>query len=122
MAGKKVFLSRPEKTIIDCLDHLEYAGGLLEVAKALWMGREGMNFETLVADALRLKSKAVVGRLGFLMELYDLGNSKSLSRLREALGGAFVKLDTLGEKKGRYCSRWKVIVNISEEQLIKEKE
>ncbi len=121
IAEKKVFLSRPEKTVIDCLDHLEYAGGLLEVAKALWMGREELNFETLVTDALRLESRAVIGRLGFLMELYGLGNPKLLSPLRERVGKAFVKLDTLGEKKGRYCSRWKVIVNLSKEQLLKER-
>ncbi|KXB07609.1 transcriptional regulator, partial [candidate division MSBL1 archaeon SCGC-AAA382M17] len=35
VAGKTVIISDPEKTLIDCLDHLEYSGGIEQVVNGL---------------------------------------------------------------------------------------
>ncbi len=57
-----------EKTIVDGLDHPEHAGSIIEVRKALWRGRAELDFERLVDYSLRMKNRAIIKRLGFLLE------------------------------------------------------
>jgi predicted transcriptional regulator of viral defense system len=45
--GYKINISEREKTIADCLDQTRYCGGIPEIAKALWYGREEIDFNKL---------------------------------------------------------------------------
>lgn len=49
--NKPILLSDKEKTIVDCLDHPEYCGGITEVSKGLFYGRDDLNFEKIVEYA-----------------------------------------------------------------------
>jgi predicted transcriptional regulator of viral defense system len=44
----KVLCSDLEKTIVDCLFKPEYAGGIVEVAKAIQVSKTKINFDTLL--------------------------------------------------------------------------
>ncbi|MFN7192989.1 MAG: hypothetical protein ACK5U4_16270, partial [Rhodospirillales bacterium] len=57
-----------ERTILDGLRNPEFAGGISEVAKGIWMKRQDIDVEKLVEYARRLDVGAVVRRLGFLLE------------------------------------------------------
>ncbi len=114
---EKIALSDKEKTIIDCLDHLEYAGGITEVAKGLWLAKDELDFARLISYALRIEEKALLQRLGFLLEYFKLTDEKILTRLSQEIGKGYVKLDTLGAEQGRYLSKWRLRMNISEEVL-----
>ena len=63
-----VQVSDLERTVIDGLHRPEYCGGLTEVAKGLWLQREKVQVQRLVAYALRLRVGAVIRRLGYLLE------------------------------------------------------
>jgi len=115
--GESINISDREKTIIDCLDHLEYAGGITEVAKGLWFGKEELDFEKLVGYAERLAMKSLVQRLSFLLELLELANPQLVGRLTQSSGKAYVKLDPLGGDRGKYLSRWRLRVNVAEPAL-----
>ncbi len=120
--GRKVNISEPEKTIVDCLDRLEYCGGVVEVAKALWYGRDELDFVRMADYARKAGNKAVNQRLGYLLETLESGTEKAFTLLRTSLSKRYAPLDTLGSSKGRYIDRWKVMVNIPEDELLQWRE
>ena len=120
--GRKVNISEPEKTVVDCLDRLRYCGGISEVAKALWYGRDELDFVKMADYARKAGNKAVNQRLGYLLETLGFGTEEALTLLRTSLSKRYAPLDTLGSPKGRYINRWKVMVNVPEDELLQWKE
>lgn len=120
--GHQVNISEPEKTIVDCLDRLRYCGGVVEVAKALWYGRDELDFVKMAEYASKNGNKAVSQRLGYLMETLGSGTGKAMALLRESLSNRYAPLDTLANPEGRYIERWKVLVNVPENELLQWKE
>ena len=59
-----------EKALVDSLDQLRYAGGLLEVAKALYQARQRLDVERLVEYANRMRNRSLCSRLGYLLDRY----------------------------------------------------
>lgn len=116
--GYRVNISEPEKTIVDCLDRLRYCGGVAEVAKALWYGRDEIDFVKMAEHARRNGNRATSQRLGYLIEILGLNAGKAFDILRESLSNRYASLDTLSEPKGRYIERWKVIVNVPENEIL----
>jgi len=106
-----------ERTIIDGLRQPEHCGGITEVAKGLWMQRERVNPEQLVAYSIRLGTGAVIRRLGFLLKLYEIGTSKTMETLRDHLTGSYVPLDPVLPKQGKHLHRWRLHLNIEPEEL-----
>ena len=116
--GYPVNVSEPEKTIIDCLDRVRYCGGVTEVAKALWYGRGEFDFVKMADYARRNGNRAASQRLGYLLETLGLDAGKAVDMLRRNLGNRYAPLDTLAEPKGRYIDRWKVMVNVPENEIL----
>lgn len=112
-----VRISDLQRTVIDGLRQPEYCGGVTEVAKGLWMRRADMNPVRLVDYALRLGIGAVIRRLGYLLELYQLAPKGDLDRLRSALTATYVVLDPLLPREGRHLSSWRLQVNILPDEL-----
>src|ERR1700677_5409266 len=78
-----VEVSDLERTVVDGLRQPEYCGGVTEVAKGLWIRRNDMSVTRLVEYALRLNTEAVMRRLGFLLDVYDLGTEAERASLRK---------------------------------------
>jgi predicted transcriptional regulator of viral defense system len=114
---EKVRVSDLDRTIIDGLRQPEYCGGITEVAKGLWMQRERVNPERLVAYATRTGIGAVIRRLGFLLELYEIGTSKTMEALRDHLTNTYVPLDPVLPKEGKHLHRWRLHLNVEPEEL-----
>jgi predicted transcriptional regulator of viral defense system len=114
---EKVTVSDLERTVLDGLRQPEYCGGVTEVAKGLWIRRADMDVSRLVEYALRLKVGAVTRRLGFLMELYDLGTASDRERLREHVTGTYSPLDPLMPAQGKYTGRWHLRLNVDPEEF-----
>ena len=68
----RVLASDLEKTFIDCLYKPEYAGGIIEIAKAIFMAKDKIKYDTLLKYALKFNSQAVIKRLGYLLELLNI--------------------------------------------------
>ena len=112
-----VTVSDPERTIVDGLRRPALIGGITEVAKGLWMKHEELNAERLVEYAKRLGVGAVIRRLGYLLELYQLTNARTLDSLRNLLTNTYQSLDPLLPAEGRHVSRWRLQLNVTPEEL-----
>lgn len=115
---EKIKISDPEKTIIDCLNHPVYCGGISEAAKALYMKRDSLKAEKLIDYALKLGKASVCGRLGYLLELYNVENINDLQKLKEHIGKSYVPLDPTLPKQGKYLNKWRLLLNATKEELI----
>lgn len=114
---EKVKVSDIDRTIIDGLKQPEYCGGITEVAQGLWMQRERISPNRLVAYAIRLGVGAVIRRLGFLLELYEIGTDKTTEALRDHLTSTYVALDPVLPNQGKHLHRWRLRLNIEPEEL-----
>lgn len=112
----RVLCSDLEKTIIDCLFKPSYAGGLVEISKAIFVSKDQINFIKLLDYLNRFKSQAVIKRLGFLLELLEIKNNiiDSLLKMKSA---SYVLLDTELPKEGKLISRWSIQQNIESETI-----
>jgi len=120
--GYKVNISDREKTIVDCLDRLEYSGGISEVAKAISYGRGELDFVKMAEYARKIGNGAVVKRLGYLLEKLEIISDAAIGIFRESLGNSYALLDTLAGHQGRHVERWKVIVNVPDNDILQWKE
>jgi predicted transcriptional regulator of viral defense system len=115
--GYKINISEPEKTIVDCLDQIRYGGGIGEVSKALWYGRNELDFNKLADYSLRNGNRASSQRLGYLIETLGFQAEKAIEILLGNLSTRYTPLDILSESKGKCIKRWKIIVNLPEYEL-----
>jgi predicted transcriptional regulator of viral defense system len=76
-----------------------------------------MQATRLVDYALRLGNGAVIRRLGYLLELYEIAPQSDLARLRNALTATYVPLDPMLPKEGPHLRRWRVQLNITPQEL-----
>jgi predicted transcriptional regulator of viral defense system len=114
---EKVCVSDLERTIIDGLKQPEHCGGVTEVAKSLWMRRRDVNLDRLVQYARRIGVGAVVRRLGFLLETYEMAGAPDLDRLRNGLTATYVRLDPVLPAEGKRLRRWRLQLNVDPEEL-----
>jgi len=114
---EKVRVSDPERTVIDGLRMPEYCGGLTELAKGIWIRKPDLKAGRLVDYALRMNVGAVTRRLGYLMELYDIGTSEDRDRLRNLLTDTYSSLDPLLPAEGKYLRKWRLRLNVSPDEL-----
>lgn len=114
---EKVMVSDLERTLLDGLRAPEYCGGVTEVAKGFWMRRADVDVRKLVEYALRLDSSAIIGRLGYLMEILEVGAQSDRDSLREGLGNAYVRLDPMLPAEGKFLSKWRLRLNVAAEEL-----
>lgn len=115
---KRVRISDPEWTIIDGLRMPEYCGGLTELAKGIWMKKEELDVGRFVNYALRMNIGAVIRRLGYLMELLQIGSPEMRGPLRERLTETVVRLDPLLPAVGKFLHRWRLQLNVTPEELL----
>lgn len=115
---EKVRISDPERTILDGLRMPEYCGGLTELAKGLWIKRPDLKADRLVDYALRMDVGAVIRRIGYLLELYDIGTPGDRDRLRERLTDTYANLDPLMPAEGKYLRKWRLRLNVSSDELL----
>jgi predicted transcriptional regulator of viral defense system len=112
----KVLCSDLEKTIIDCLFKPEYAGGIVEVAKAIYTSKDKIKFDTLLEYAKKFDSQAVIKRMGFILEMLNI-HSKIINDLQAIKTASYVVLDTALPKVGKHNSRWSIQQNLDTETI-----
>ena len=100
----KINLTNREKTIIDCLDKPQYAGGIIEVAKAL--RTEEYDKKTLVKYAKKINNTGVIRRLGYICEFIQIP-----IHLPEIKTRNYLKLDPILPKSNKLNAKWNLIIN-----------
>jgi predicted transcriptional regulator of viral defense system len=117
--GKKIWIdsynrvncSDLEKTFVDCLYKPDYAGGISEIAKALYKSKDKIDYQKLYQYCEQFKAQSVIKRLGFLLDLLEIKNpiSEALQRIKS---NSFILLEPTYEKKGKWIHKWNVLQNM----------
>jgi len=114
---ESVKISDIERTVIDGLHLPAYCGGITEVAKGLWMRSRDVKPVRLIDYALRLGVGAVVRRLGYLLDFYQIAAPEDLDRLRSSLSATYAVLDPMLPAEGPYVSSWRLRLNVAPDEL-----
>jgi predicted transcriptional regulator of viral defense system len=114
---QSVTVSDKERTLLDALRQPQYAGGIPEVAKALWISRDGVKIQRLLDYAQHFSSGALRRRLGFLLELYQMASAAQLEPLHSKLTSTYDRLDPTLPKSGSFHSRWRLQLNVGIDEL-----
>ena len=69
-----------------------------------------------------MQNRAIVKRLGFLLECLDVGPPTLRESLQEYLSAGYAQLDTLSPKRGHHNARWRVLVNLPIDELLRWRE
>jgi predicted transcriptional regulator of viral defense system len=112
----RILCSDLEKTIIDCLFKPAYAGGIVEIGKALHKAQHKLKYDKLFNYLIQFDSQAVIKRLGFLLELYQIENP-IIDKLQEVKSNSVIPLDPSLPKEGRIMSRWNIQINADTETI-----
>ena len=112
----KVLCSDLEKTIIDCLFKPDYAGGIVEIAKAIYVSKHKIKFNQLFEYTKKFNSQAVIKRLGFLLDILDV-NNEIVEQFQKIKTASYVLLDTELPKTGKLISKWSIQQNVETETI-----
>jgi predicted transcriptional regulator of viral defense system len=113
----RVQCSDLEKTIIDCLFKPEYAGGITEIAKAIFKIKDKIDYSKILQYAKHFDSQAVIKRLGFLLELLEIENN-TIDELQKLRTNSFVLLEPSSPKDGKTIYRWAIRQNTDTESIL----
>lgn len=116
--NEKVFVSDLERTLLDGLRRPAYCGGLSEVAKGFSIKHQAIDPQKLVDYAVKLGVGAVIRRLGYLMELYQIGSRIHWEFLQTKLTSTYQLLDPELPAEGTHIAKWRLRLNISQEELL----
>ncbi len=113
IGGRPFQISDLEKTIVDCFAHPEYCGGIVEAAKGLWnaLHENRLNLDKLTRYAERLGNRAVLKRIGYLVEFYQIPVDGHVVRWHKHLSAGYNPLDPLGSRRGTHNARWQLLIN-----------
>lgn len=117
-------ITDPEKTVIDCIDRPDLAGGPAELTRIVYTAMGEIDHEKLVTAAMAMKSTALLQRLGFLT---DLVGRKLPEKLRLQVRNAIPKStrSIFGRRDRRqddigYVADWGLIVYARRNHLLAE--
>jgi len=103
-------LADKEKAIVDSLLFPKYSGGIIEVTKCIKSALKEIDLKKLIKYALKVESKVVLRRLGFILE--DLKyKGKLLKKIRAQIGKGYELLDPSLKRKNNLNKRWLLDVN-----------
>ena len=115
---EKVFVSDIERTLLDAFERPDLCIGIPEVTRGLWVKQKEIDWRKLVRYAKKFHTIAAIKRLGFILELLDLG-AECVSSLLKITTPAkdYIFLDPTEPKAGRCVSRWRVRLNVNGDAL-----
>ncbi len=107
-AGYEFPIAEREKAIVDVLWRPSLAGGMDEVVKSLDDALEALRIDVLEAYAIRMESKTLSSRLGYLLGRHGIDSRALLG----SKASTYVKLDPRRARRGRFSAHWNVIDNL----------
>ncbi len=107
-----------EKTLLDCFDLPQYSGGYEELFRAFYTAKSNKN--KLLAYGLRMGNVAVLKRMAFLSELFEMeGFMQFQSTVKKVLNNKYSLIDPMGEDIGEILTKWRIRLNIPKSNLLK---
>lgn len=120
--GRAASISSPAKTVVDCIDRPYLAGGPAELTRIVFGAANEVNDVDLVEAAYRMKSTALLQRLGFLADLAGWSMPPRLrAQLRAAVPNSaratFGRPDRKQDDIG-YVAEWGLFVHARRDDLL----
>jgi predicted transcriptional regulator of viral defense system len=122
--GRSTRISEPEKTVIDCVDRPDLAGGPAEVTRIVHAAMAEIDQRKLVDAAMQMKSTSLLQRLGFLTDLVERPLEQELRvRVRAAIPKSARSI--FGRRERRqddigYAAAWGLFVHARKSDLLAE--
>lgn len=116
--GNEMFkITDVEKTLLDCFDQPQHSGGYEELIRALYKSK--ISYSKLISYGLQMDNLSVLKRIAFLSELFEMAYlSKFRTEVLKLVNKRYILLDPLGANLGLFNSKWKIRVNIPQENLL----
>ncbi len=118
-----VKVSSKERTFIECIERVQYAGGWEECIKSL-QGLGGLNLEKLVTLLHKYKNDNLFRRTGYVLELlkkrspfYEHVDDQLLNEIQSYVKGSPRYL--VNRKKGILHKRWKLYIPVDFEEKLR---
>ncbi len=120
--GRDATISLPEKTVADCVDHPDLAGGAAEVARIVHGASSNAASGEILNAALRMKSTALLQRLGYLTDLVgwkwpDAERARLRAAIPKSARTVFGRAQR-GEGDVGYMAAWGLIVHARQSDLL----
>ena len=116
--NEEICVSDLERTLLDGLKQPAYCGGFSEVAKGFSIKHQAINPQKLIDYAIQLDVGVVIRRLGYLMELYQIGQPAQWAFLQTKLTAAYLLLDPDLPDEGQHIVKWRLKLNIPQDELL----
>lgn len=116
--GVSVKTTDRERTVIDCVDRPDYAGGLEELLKSLELF-PSLDLAKLEGYLKKANKKVLFAKMGFLLERMKdpwKVSEELLSRIEKHCGKGVYYFETK-KGEGKFLSRWRLIVPANLESL-----
>ena len=103
-------IAEKEKAIIDSLLFPKYSGGIREIIGCFRVAADKLNADKMADYAFRAESKAVLRRLGFMLELTGYKGS-ILKKIHKKIGKGYELLDPSLKKRNNLNKKWLLDIN-----------
>jgi predicted transcriptional regulator of viral defense system len=123
--GVRLWRSDSEKTVIDCLDRPDLAGGIAGVVQILHQAKPHLDYSRLWKHLVRFPDRSLLLRMAYLLD-HVRAEFPSPAWLRKRLQGRLLTTKVwLGGRreygaKGQRDADWNIIVNVPDRQLFSE--
>jgi len=114
--GEKLLVSDLEKTVLDCIRRIKYAGGLEELMKSL-SNIPHLDYNKLWRYLKKIDEKALYHKTGFILETLKRTPESFLNRIKGGMGKRVCYL--YGEKNCVYNREWNLMVPKNLEELMR---
>lgn len=106
----EIVIAEKEKAIIDSLLFPKYSGGIKEIEKCIKAALPLLDMRKLLDYAFQIKSKAVLRRLGFILEILNY-DKNYLEKIKKKIGKGYELLDPSQKRQNNLNSKWLLDVN-----------
>lgn len=100
-----IYITNPEKTLVDCLDKPQFCGGVIEIIKAF--PNENLNIDLLLRYAEQMHNSGILRRLGYISDHHNLGLDVNIPETRN-----YLYADPTLPHIGKKISKWRIIDNL----------
>jgi predicted transcriptional regulator of viral defense system len=117
----KVNISDVEKTILDCLEKPQYAGGIDQAIHALLLAQKNrLDIDKLNTYLQKFRNNTLLKRTGFVLDSFAALESARKKEWQAKLNTNIALLDPLGSSAGEICSDWRIRINLDVDRELTE--
>lgn len=106
----EIVIAEKEKAIIDSLLFPKYSGGIKEINKSILAALNEINIKKLLDYSLKINNKAVLRRMGFILENAKI-NKRIINKIKLHIGKGYELLDPSLKREGYINKKWLLYIN-----------